>query len=222
MEEIPLFRNFMKSLEEHLKHPFWQKIMKAREGNDEPSYKEISEYLSQFRKVLCTNHTRLYGYMFYLLRKALGLSQTDMGYLLKGSNIHTTGFTKSAYSKIENGQVRINFDLIFILSVQTNQHFDKFYNLYTTIINKADRNGCYFIEPCGFLFNGTTDNNMFENFELSKDYWYTDIKDYSKFFKKEDFEEINALVLDLICNIDFISNKLKYNKKMIEIRKNRT
>ncbi|MGE8646250.1 helix-turn-helix domain-containing protein [Acinetobacter vivianii] len=209
----------MKSLEEHLKHPFWQKIMNKE---NEPSYKEVNEYLSQFSKMLCTNHTRLYGYMFYLLRKSLRLSQTEMGYLLKGSHIHKTGFTKSAYSKIENGQVRINFDLIFILSVQTGQHFDKFYNLYSTIIRKANINGCYFIEPCGVLFNGTTDNNMFDSFETSVDYWYTDIKDYSKFFKKEDLEEIKNLVLDLICDIDLIRNKLGYNKKIIEIRKNRT
>lgn len=156
----------------------------------------LVQLIEQQKKRLCTDPNKLFGYMWYLIRKACKLNQTEMGaYFSTVKN--PKGLSKSAYSKVENGQTDINFDLVFSFSLNTMIDFDHIYQLYSYIIKKADSNGCSFMNGCGYLGLGSN-NGMFISYQnVSKEYWYTDIKDYYKFFLPSDLESINNIIYDM-------------------------
>ncbi|MDV4317047.1 helix-turn-helix domain-containing protein [Acinetobacter indicus] len=159
----------------------------------------VQSLLEQQKTRLCTDPNKLYGYMWYLIRKALKLNQSQMGKLFSSSD-NKKGLSKSAYSKIENGQTDINFELIFSFSLNTNINFDHLYQLYSFIIRKADSNGCSFLKGCGYLGFGSQ-NGMFVSYQnVSKEYWYTDLKDYYKFFLPSDLESIHELIVNMYAD----------------------
>lgn len=198
--------------------PIVKKLMESKEDLDP---KEIQDYLCQYKKVLCTDHTKLFGFMLYLIRKNIGFNQKEMGIFLREAGKYKLGFSKSGYSKIENGLTYINFDLVFILSSKLRVDFDRIYNLYSLIIKKADKNGCYFVEPCGNLLSGTHSSFLINFYETSDSYWYTDLKDYKKYFLESDLNEINEIILDLVKDRDHINLMMRVNKQMLEMHNRR-
>lgn len=182
---MPLLRNFLEMSDTYL--------------DEQENF--VTQLIEQQKKRLCTDPNKLFGYMWYLIRKALRLNQTQMGELLR-SPFSVKGLSKSAYSKIENGQTDINFELIFSFSFNTNINFDHLSQLYSFIIRKADSNGCSFLEGCGYLGYGSQ-NDMFISYKnVSKEYWYTDLKDYYKFFLPSDLESINTLIINMYADKD--------------------
>lgn len=156
----------------------------------------VNQLIEQQKKRLCTDPNKLFGYMWYLIRKACKLNQTEMGAYF-GKFGGDKGLSKSAYSKVENGQTDINFDLVFSFSLNTGIDFDHLYQLFSYIIKKADSNGCSFMTTCGHLGLGSH-NGMFLSYQnVSKEYWYTDLKDYYKFFLPSDLESIHDIIYDM-------------------------
>lgn len=161
----------------------------------------LLQQLKQQKKRLCTDSNKLFGYMWYLIRKACKLNQTEMGTYFKNID-NQKGLSKSAYSKVENGQTDINFDLVFSFSLNTGIDFDHIYQLYSYIIKKADSNGCSFIKSCGYLGLGSH-NGIFLSYQnMSTEYWYTDLKDYYKFFLPSDLESIHDIIYDMFQKSD--------------------
>lgn len=146
------------------------------------------------KESLCTSPDRIYGYMWYLIRNYIGINQSEMGKTFhsfyKEKYRVNYGLSKSAYSKIENGITSINFDLILIYSGRFGFSFDLLYNLYSYLLKLAYDNDCFYVEPCGYLNLGKAHSILRYN-GMSKEGLYTDLKDYSKFFKQIEIESIN-------------------------------
>lgn len=198
--------------------PIIQKLMDDEQ--DDPSFKEITDYNSQYKQVLVTDHIKLFGYMLFLIRKELRLTQSDMGVLLKnfgvGSQRHGIGLSKSGYSKIENGITHLDFEIVFILSDRLDVDFNIIFELYYKIIMLAYNKDCYFMQPCGNLNNGKGLSFFHNLTETSNEYWYTDLKQYKNYFNDFDLVEIKELLNKVLINRDTIKTKLNYQKQMRE------
>lgn len=198
--------------------PIIQKLMDEKQ--DGPNLKEISEYNNQYKQVLITNHVKLFGFMLYLIRRELGLNQTDMGIFLKNysNNKHRIGLSKSGYSKIENGLTNLDFELVFILSDRLKVDFNIIYELYSKIIMLAVNNGCYLFNRCGYLGHGNNLEIHFNLIETSDEYWYTDLKNYFNYFKESDLEIISDQLAKVFVNKGEIKYILSFQRHMRESR----
>lgn len=169
-------------------------LIKQNDPNSLAIEFDIEGTMQLQKKSLCTSPDRMYGYMWYLIRNYLGINQSEMGKTFasgyKDKYPVNIGLSKSAYSKIENGITSINFDLILIYSARFGFSFDLLYNLYSYLLKLAYEDNCYYVERCGYLGLGKSNSILFYN-GISKDGLYTDLKDYSKFFKKTEIESIN-------------------------------
>lgn len=198
--------------------PIIQKLMDDEQ--DDPSFKEITDYNSQYKQVLVTDHIKLFGYMLFLIRKELRLTQSDMGVLLKnfgvGSQRHGIGLSKSGYSKIENGITHLDFEIVFILSDRLDVDFHIIFELYYKIIMLAYNKDCYFMQPCGNLNHGKGLSFFHNLTETSNEYWYTDLKQYKNYFNDFDLVEIKELLNKVLINRETIKTKLNYQKQMRE------
>lgn len=143
------------------------------------------------KKSLCTNPDKMFGYMWYLIRNRLDLNQSEMGlsFLSLYKDKYNKGLSKSAYSKVENGQTYINFDLIFIFSSRYGGRIDLIYQLYSYLLRFAYDHNCIYLEACGEYGYGKQ-NGFTKNAGSSNDFIYTKLKDYSKFFSESDLEPI--------------------------------
>lgn len=135
-----------------------------------------------------TDQDRIFGYMFYLIRKYFDLNQTEMGSLFYKIG-NTKGLSKSAYSKIENGYTTINFDLIMVFSTNFGVNFNFITNLFYYLTDFFYKIGSIFLKPCGHFGMGLH-SGYTKMKGTSKDYLYTDLKDYSKFIKKQWLDNI--------------------------------
>ena len=172
---------------------------------------------------LCTSPDRMFGYMWYLIRTRLGYSQTIMAYSFNShyKNKYVNGLSKSAYSKIENGQTYINFDLIFIYSKRFGIHFDQIYTLYSHLLKLAFDNDCIYLEPCGLFTYGKTHGYILRN-GVSKYALYTKLKDYSKYFRETDLEKVYIYIDEVFAKakeaidyeITFYSQPIDLNNQL--------
>lgn len=143
------------------------------------------------KKSLCTSPDKMFGYMWYLIRNRLDLNQSEMGLAFQSNykEKYKTGLSKSAYSKIENGQTSINFDLVFIFSSRYGVRIDLIYQLYSYLLRFAYDHNCIYLESCGEYGYGRS-NGFAKPSGSSHDYLYTELKHYSKFFSESDLESI--------------------------------
>lgn len=166
-------------------------ILKQKDPNSLFSESDIEERMNLQKKSLCTSPDKMFGYMWYLIRNRLDLNQSEMG-LAFGSNYkakYKTGLSKSAYSKIENGQTSINFDLVFIFSSRYGVRIDLIYQLYSYLLRFACDHNCIYLESCGEYGYGKA-NAFTKPSGSSHNYLYTELKHYSKFFSESDLESI--------------------------------
>lgn len=89
----------------------------------EKQYEEQSD-------ILITDINRMFGYVFYLIRDQLQLSQEKMANII--------GMTKSGYSKIEIGTNGISLDLIFIVGRNFYISHETLLSIYTYLLRLAD------------------------------------------------------------------------------------
>ncbi|MDR0000492.1 hypothetical protein RFW86_03950 [Acinetobacter sp. 11367] len=87
-------------------------------------------------KVFITNANEIFGYMMRLIRKNLGLTQEEMGLILR----EQFTYSKAGYSKLERGDTGINIDCIFHLSNLTGLSHITIFSLYNEIINAIFHN----------------------------------------------------------------------------------
>lgn len=87
-------------------------------------------------KVFITNANEIFGYMMRLIRKNLGLTQEEMGLILR----EQFTYSKAGYSKLERGATGINIDCIFHLSNLTGLSHITIFSLYNEIINAIFHN----------------------------------------------------------------------------------
>lgn len=206
---IPLFRNF-------------DMLFKKKDPNSLAVEFDIEGTMQLQKESLCTNPDRMYGYMWYLIRNYLGINQQEMGasffsgYKEKYRVNH--GLSKSAYSKVENGHTSINFDLILIYSERFGFSFDILYNLYSYLLKLAYDNNCIYIERCGYLGLGKMNSVLRAN-NVSKEYLYTDLKNYYKFFQQSDLDSINQYLDQYLNNV---KNVLIFEKQFKEENKGKT
>lgn len=189
-------------------------LKKVMDENREPSREELQQFIDKYRSILITDHVKIFGFMLLLIRKKLGLSQTEMGLLISnfGSvNIrHRGGLSKSGYSKIENGLNHLDFEIIFILSGGLNVGVDTLFKIYYKIIEISHNNNSIFLKKCGNLFYGKQNYIFLSMVDTGDEFFYTPLKDYWNFFNKNDKEEILNLIDDVI-KIDKSDLTKKFN-----------
>lgn len=197
-------------------------LFKKQDPNSLAVEFDIEGKMQLQKESLCTNPDRMYGYMWYLIRNYLGINQKEMGasffsgYKEKYRVNH--GLSKSAYSKVENGHTSINFDLILIYSERFGFSFDILYNLYSYLLKSAYDNNCIYVERCGYLGLGKMNSVLRAN-NVSKEYLYTDLKNYYKFFQQSDLDSINQYLDQYLNNV---KNVLIFEKKFKEENKGKT
>lgn len=194
-------------------------LKKLLDENREPTREELKHFIDKYRSILVTDHVKLFGFMLLLIRKKLGLSQTEMGLLTSNFgtvNIrHRGGLSKSGYSKIENGLNHLDFEIIFILSSQLDVGVDTLFKIYYKIIETSHNNNSIFLKKCGNLFYGKQDRHFVSMVDTGDEYFYTSLKDYWDFFNENDKEEILNLIDDAIkVNKSDLKIKFNYLKQM--------
>lgn len=189
-------------------------LKKVMDENREPSREELQQFIDKYRSILITDHVKIFGFMLLLIRKKIGLSQTEMGLLISNFgtvNIrHRGGLSKSGYSKIENGLNHLDFEIIFILSGELNIGVDTLFKIYYKIIEIFHNNNSIFLKKCGNLFYGKQDHIFLSMVDTGDEFFYTPLKDYWNFFNKNDKEEILNLIDDVI-KIDKSDLTKKFN-----------
>lgn len=189
-------------------------LKKVMDENREPNREELKQFIDKYRSRLITDHVRIFGFMLLLIRKKLGLSQTEMGLLISNFgtvNIrHRGGLSKSGYSKIENGLTHLDFEIIFILSSQLDVGVDTLFNIYYKIIKISHNNNSIFLKKCGNLFYGKQDQLFLSFVGTGDDFFYTPLKKYWDFFNVNDKDEI----------LNFIDDAIKINKSDLKIKFN--
>lgn len=142
------------------------------------------------KNLLHTDHNKIFGFMFYLIRNYLNLNQTEMG-MVFGQTIHdkynNKGISKSAYSKIENGETSMNFELLIILSSIFGVDFKFFTDFYRYLMEFFYNKNSIFLKPCA-TFGFGKNSGYTRNMKMSEDSMYTKLKDYNKFIAKSDFD----------------------------------
>lgn len=188
-------------------------LFKQKDPNSLDIESDIEERMNLQKKSLCTSPDKMFGYMWYLIRNRLDLNQSEMG-LAFHSNYkakYKTGLSKSAYSKIENGQTSINFDLVFIFSSRYGVKIDWVYQLYSYLLKFANDHNCIYVESCGEYGYGR-DNRVDKPSGSSNDYLYTELKHYSKFFSESDLEPVYKYIDEFFAKAKEIVNFMKVSK----------
>lgn len=152
---------------------------------------ELMEVMDEQKKVFRTTPDQLFGYLLFLFRTEIGVSQEVMSGLLGH-------ISKSTYNKLENGVHAPHFNHVFLLSLITNIPRTFFYELYEYLTELTIRNnGLIRIDEDNFLesrLNAEEFNNLKKNMDGALKANSTPLKEYHSFFGFEVIDKVRGAI----------------------------
>ncbi len=161
------------------------------------SFEEIMQASAANQKAFRTTPDGLFGYMLFLVRTELKLSQEEMGFRLGW-------LSKSNYNKYENGTQSFNISHIFLLSAATNVDRQFFYQLHENLVYwTLKKKGMIHIPFLGKSVELEDFKHTFTNEDIKKtkeifESRNTPLKEYSLFFGAEIVGKLTAVVSEAL------------------------
>lgn len=163
---------------------------------------ELMEGVEEQKKLFKTTPDQLFGYLLFLFRTEIGVSQETMSGLLGG-------ISKSTYNKLENGVHAPHFNHVFLLSVITNIPRAFVYELYEYLTELTIRNnGLIRIDEDNFLeslIEAEDLKNMKKNMVGALKAGSTPLKEYPSFFGLEVIDKLRGAIKKAI----YVGGKFK-------------
>ncbi|HDZ1840716.1 TPA: hypothetical protein RRZ02_001179, partial [Acinetobacter baumannii] len=72
----------------------------------------LNDEIALQKKIFVTSPEEIFGYLLYLFRKNLDLTQEQMGAVLK-YEAKSSSYSKTGYAKLERAETGINLQIIF-------------------------------------------------------------------------------------------------------------
>lgn len=165
--------------------------MKKNSDNTDISFDKVMETLEDQKKVFRCTVDNLFGYILYLFRTELDVSQESMGFMLGG-------MSKSGYGKLENGVYSINLSHIYMLSHITNVPRRFINDLLDHLTEYSIANGGRLYFGDDIAVNVVNENGEYpdlqKDHDLMREKINTPIKDYSAFFGVDHIAKISAAI----------------------------
>ncbi len=174
----------------------------------------VDDEIALQKKIFVTSPEEIFGYLLYLFRKNLDLTQEQMGAVLK-YEAKSSSYSKTGYAKLERAETGINLQIIFDLSFFTDLPYNWIFEIYTALIEAINSNPnitIQFHEMCGQHALGNaysklmTDN---EKKELYKIRYSTKYKEYPEAIGQTCIDKVNEILNTYI---------LKEKREIIKLR----
>lgn len=174
----------------------------------------LDDEIALQKKIFVTSPEEIFGYLLYLFRKNLDLTQEQMGAVLKFGD-ESSSYSKTGYAKLERAETGINLQVIFDLSFLTDLPYYWIFKIYTILIEAINSNPnitIQFHEMCGQHALGNAYSKLMmdnEKKELYKIRYSTKYKEYPEAIGQTYIDEVNKIIN---------TNIPKEKKEMIKFR----
>lgn len=159
----------------------------------------VDDEIAIQKKIFVTSPEEIFGYLLYLFRKNLGLTQEQMGAVLKfeGSRPY---YSKTGYAKLERAETGINLQVIFDLSFLTDLPYYLIFDIYMALIEAINSNSnitIQFHEMCGQHALGNARSKLMVDSETKESYkirYSTKYKEYPEAIGQTYIDKVNRIL----------------------------
>ena len=160
-------------------------------NSDHLSFDETMKILEDQQRTFRCSVDSLFGYILYLFRTELGVSQESMGFQLGG-------ISKSGYSKLENGISSLHISHVYMLSHITNVPRKFIYDLLDYLTEYCLSNGGRLYVGDDIAVNAFNENDDYpelkKNHEMMREKMTTPLKEYSAFFGLDHVAKLSSAI----------------------------
>lgn len=167
------------------------------EKNSDISFEELMQHSEEQKKRFRCTPDNLFGYILFLFRSELEVSQEVMGFMMGG-------LSKSGYSKLENGIYSVHLSHIYLLCYITNVPRKFINDLLDYLTEFCIQQKAAFYIADDIAVAAINENNEFPNAQQEnydcREKMNTPLKEYSAFFGLDHVKKISRAINIAIKN----------------------